>query len=62
MNLIQIISQLADLIKDRRSFLHGDKEYDEIFLKDIEALEFAIKILTEKYEKQYEYDYEGELE
>jgi len=37
------IEQLKSLLDDRKSFLTGDKENDEVFLKDIEALEFIIK-------------------
>lgn len=33
------IKQLQDLKSDRESFVTGDKEHDEIFLKDIQAIE-----------------------
>lgn len=33
------IKQLQDLKSDRESFVIGDKEHDEIFLKDIQAIE-----------------------
>lgn len=36
------IAQLKDLIRDRKTFLTGEPEEDEIFLNDIEALEWAI--------------------
>ena len=40
------ISQLRELIQDRKSFLIGEAEYDEIFFNDIRCLEMAIKILN----------------
>lgn len=42
MELEEAKEQLKDLINDRKSFLSGDAEHDEIYLKDIEALEIAI--------------------
>jgi hypothetical protein len=39
------IKQLKSLIIDRKSFLSNDPEFDEIFLQDIEALEWAVKEL-----------------
>jgi len=44
--LDNIIKQLEDLIADRKSFLSEDGEYDEVFLKDIEALHLAIGIIV----------------
>ena len=40
-----IKKQLGELIDDRKSFVVKDAEHDEIYLKDIEALESAIHIL-----------------
>lgn len=40
------IYQLEDLIRDRKSFLDGDEEHDEVFKADIEALRYAINKLT----------------
>lgn len=40
----EIINQLKDLIEDRKSFMVG--EYDEVYDKDIQALEYVIKELT----------------
>ena len=37
------IKQLEELILDRKSFVIGDKEHDEIYLKDISAIEKLIK-------------------
>lgn len=37
------IKQLEELILDRKSFVIGDKEHDEIYLKDISAIENLIK-------------------
>ncbi len=42
------IKQLDSLIDDRKSFLIGDKECDEIFLEDIFYLEIAKKILLSR--------------
>lgn len=42
---IEKIEQLKSLIGDRKSFLSNDPEFDEIFLRDIEALEWAVKEL-----------------
>lgn len=43
MNREEAIKQLKDLIEDRKAFCAGD--YDPIFDKDIEALEYAIREL-----------------
>ena len=40
-----IKKQLTELIDDRKSLALKDAEHDEIYLKDIEALENAIQIL-----------------
>ena len=49
----EIISQLEDIIRDRKSFLEGNEEHDKIYLKDIEALERAIEELRAKnYEQE----------
>ena len=47
MVLEKVISQLEDLVSDRRSFIVGDGEgeYDDVFQKDIEALTIAVKVL-----------------
>ena len=42
------IKQLEDLILDRKSFVIGDKEHDEIYIKDIQALEHLIKAYKEE--------------
>lgn len=39
---------LKDLIEDRKSFLTGDPEDDEVWLRDIQALENAIKFIEER--------------
>lgn len=41
----QIIKQLEKLIDDREAFCISDPEYDEIYIKDIEALKAAIVFL-----------------
>lgn len=51
------IAQLKDLIKDRKTFLTGDPQFDEIFLADIEALEWAINKITVKRSKKHENSY-----
>lgn len=38
MTIDEIMKQLRELLDDRRSFLTGDKDHDEIYLKDIKAL------------------------
>lgn len=43
MNRKEVISQLEELIDDRRSFMVGD--YKDCFDKDVRALEYAIKEL-----------------
>lgn len=45
MTFAVIKKQLTELIDDRKSFVSKDAEHDEIYLKDIEALENAINIL-----------------
>lgn len=44
MNRKEIINQLKELIEDRKSFMVED--YDEVYDKDVQALEYAIKELT----------------
>ena len=43
----EMISQLKDLISDRKSFISNDEESSEIFKKDVEALE----MILDKYSK-----------
>ena len=38
----EAIKQLEDLKKDRLSFVTGDKEHDEIYLKDVQAIEIVL--------------------
>ena len=38
----EAIKQLEDLKKDRLSFVTGDKEHDNIFLKDVQAIEIVL--------------------
>lgn len=45
------IKQLDSLIDDRKSFLIGDKDHDEIFLEDIFYLKIAKKILFRAMER-----------
>lgn len=45
MNDAEKVAQLEDIIQDRKSFLIGDPQFDEVFLRDIEALEWAVKEL-----------------
>lgn len=44
MNRKEVIKQLEELIEDRKSFMVGD--YDEVYDKDVQALEYVIKELT----------------
>lgn len=41
----EVINQLRDLIKDRKSLMTGDYEHDEILCADIEALNIAVEAL-----------------
>jgi hypothetical protein len=41
----KIVKRLEDLIEDRKSFISGDPEFDEIFIKDIDALRLSIGII-----------------
>lgn len=45
MNDNEIINQLEELVCDRESFLEDDMYHDEIYLKDIEALKYAIDVI-----------------
>ena len=38
-------AQLLDLKKDRESFIQNDKEHDDIFLKDINAINIILQAL-----------------
>ncbi len=46
------ISQLSELIGDRKSFIEGDTEHDEIYRKDIEALRKGIRALEHRTPKK----------
>lgn len=39
----EMITQIKDLILDRKSFITDDEETSEIFKKDVEALERSLK-------------------
>lgn len=41
----EVIKQLTDLKLDRQSFLEDDADHDEIYLKDIQAIDYAISVL-----------------
>ena len=45
MTFDEIKKQLRELLDDRRSFLTGNKDHDEIYLKDIKALELVLNRL-----------------
>ena len=47
----EILYGLYALVHDRESFLTGDKEYDEVFLKDIEVLNVAINMIKNMEEE-----------
>lgn len=42
MDIKESIKQLEDLKKDRLSFVTGDKEHDNIFLKDVQSIEIVL--------------------
>lgn len=44
-NIEEAIKQLEDLKRDRLSFVIGDKEHDEIYLKDVQAIEIVLSNL-----------------
>lgn len=48
MNLKEAIKQLESLKEDRKSFLENDAEHDEMFLKDIEAINTVLQALEDK--------------
>lgn len=48
----EAIKQIEDLILDRESFIQNDKEYDDIFLKDIQALKTVLQLLEQKDNKK----------
>lgn len=50
MKLKEAIEQLKDLKRDRESFLENNKEHDNIFKKDIEAIDIVLQEL-EKSQK-----------
>ena len=52
MSNFEIISGLRDLISDRESFIEGDKDFDDIFLKDIEVLKEALKLAKKQNKLQ----------
>lgn len=45
MDLKEAIKQLESLKRDRESFLIQEQEHDEIFLKDIQAIDVATEEL-----------------
>ena len=54
MKIETVIDQLKDLIKDRHSFLceDGEPEWNEIYIKDINALNQAIELLSRNIKKK----------
>lgn len=42
MDIKEAIKQLEDLKKDRLSFVTGDAEHDNIFLRDVRAIEIVL--------------------
>ena len=54
MKIETVIDQLKDLIKDRHSFLceDGEPEWNEIYIKDINALNQAIDELSKAIKKK----------
>ena len=48
MNISEAKDQLESLKIDRKSFLENDAEHDEMFLKDIEAIETVLQALEDK--------------
>lgn len=56
----EAIKQLEDLKRDRLSFVNGDKEHDEIYLKDVQAINMVLSNL--KIEKNIIDDLKREKE
>lgn len=54
MKIETVIDQLKDLIKDRRTLVNDDEdiEWDEIWLRDIKALNQAIELLGRSIKKK----------
>ncbi len=52
MFLNEAIEQLKDLKRDRESFLENNSEHDEIFLKDIEAIDAVLQVLEQPIPKK----------
>ena len=46
-NIEEIKEQLIDLKYDRESFITGDKDNDEIYIQDMEALDAALELIEE---------------
>lgn len=42
------IAQLESLIDDRKSLCYGDEELDDVFLRDIDALKYAIESIKKE--------------
>lgn len=61
MTIEEIKNQLIELIDDRKSFITGDKENDEIYIKDIEALQCALRAveLSEKKTAHWDINCDG---
>ena len=62
----EAIIQLKDLIQGRKSFLSDDEESNEIYCKDINALNMAIQALKKQIPKKpkiktYECEIQGYL-
>ena len=45
MSIEEAMERIEELIEDRKSFITEDTEYDEIYIKDIQALERALAAL-----------------
>lgn len=54
MKIEKVIDQLKDLVKDRHSFINEDEdiEWNEIYIKDIKALNQAIELLGRSIKKK----------
>ena len=63
MKIETVIDQLKDLIKDRHSFLceDGEPEWNEIYIKDINALNQAIDELSKAIKKKPIKTEEGDI-
>lgn len=60
MSIEEAMERVEELIDDRKSFITGDTEHDEIYIKDIQALKRAVTALDIRTPKAPAKDITGE--